>query len=63
MEWKENIHDNYTSVKLICQESCGCQAENPPSPGQYVIDRIFGDVREIERTEPFDGFKEKASGM
>lgn len=45
---RENVHDNYTSVKLICQESCGCQAENPPGRGQYVIDRIFGDVRKID---------------
>ena len=52
---RENVHDNYTSVKLICQESCGCQAENPPGRGQYVIDRIFGDVRKIDMKNRFIG--------
>ena len=38
----------YVDVQWVFQDSCGCKAEHPTSRGQYVIDRIFGEVRKTD---------------
>ena len=38
----------YVDVQWVFQDSCGCKAEHPASRGQYVIDRIFGEVRKTD---------------
>lgn len=45
---KEKEQVLYADVQWVFQDSCGCTAEHPVSRGQYVIDRIFGEVRETD---------------
>ncbi len=48
----KNTSDSvYADVTCFFQESCGCKVENPPDRGQYVINRIFGDVRDDQMQE------------
>lgn len=47
----------YVSAECVFQESCGCTPKNPPSRGQYVIDRIFGEARDEKLTNSLLEFK------
>lgn len=57
--WNGMLKDKtlYASAECVFQESCGCEAKNPPSRGQYVIDRIFEEARDEKVTNNLLEFK------